>query len=79
VFLFKPADAINVMPGSDNGTPYQKDEPHAANPPAGAAIDYYLKAGFRSGVTLEVLDGSGAPVASWGEGSAVPTAAGRPG
>ena len=42
-YLFKPADAINVPQGGDNGTPLQKDEPQAPNPPNGAAIDYYLK------------------------------------
>ena len=26
-WLFKPADAINVIPGDDNGTPLQRDEP----------------------------------------------------
>ncbi len=26
-FLFKPGDAINVIQGTDNGTPVQKDEP----------------------------------------------------
>ena len=28
---------------SEHGTPLQKDEPQAENPPAGAIIDYYLK------------------------------------
>ena len=41
--LFKPADAIAVVQGDDNGTPWQKDEPQAENAPDGAAIDYYLK------------------------------------
>ncbi len=34
---------INVQQGGDNGTPLQKDEPQAQNPPNGAFIDYYLK------------------------------------
>ena len=42
-YLFKPADAINAIQGGDNGTPTQKDEPQAHNPPNGAYIDYYLK------------------------------------
>ncbi|MFI5257866.1 MAG: WD40/YVTN/BNR-like repeat-containing protein, partial [Gemmatimonadales bacterium] len=43
-YLFKPADAINYEQGNDEGTPFQKDEAQAENPPAGAMIDYYLKA-----------------------------------
>ena len=60
-YLFKPADAINVLQGGDEGTPLQKDEPQAENPPAGAVIDYYLKADATGGapVTLEILDASG--------------------
>ena len=58
-FLFKPADAIDVMQGGDNGTPTQKDEPTAPNPPAGAAIDYYLKTAATGPVTLEIQDSSG--------------------
>ena len=41
--LFKPADAIAVVQGDDNGTPWQKDEPQAENAPVGAAIDYYVR------------------------------------
>lgn len=58
-YLFKPADAIDVIPTSDNGTPLQKDEPHAPNPPNGAVIDYYLKSTPAGYVTLEILDASG--------------------
>jgi photosystem II stability/assembly factor-like uncharacterized protein len=57
--LFKPADAINVMQGGDNGTPLQKDEPQALNPPAGAVLDYYLKSAANGPVTLEILDANG--------------------
>ncbi|GAC1651300.1 MAG: hypothetical protein NVS4B3_11690 [Gemmatimonadaceae bacterium] len=59
VHLFKPADVIDITPGDDNGTPYQKDEPQAENPASGAAIDYYLKDGVVGPVTLEVLDAAG--------------------
>jgi photosystem II stability/assembly factor-like uncharacterized protein len=62
-YLFKPADAINVLQGGDNGTPLQKDEPQAQNPPNGAAIDYYLKAAATGPVTIEILDAAGATVA----------------
>ena len=58
-FLFRPADAINLTPGSDNGTPMPRDEPLAENPPFGAMIDYYLKANAAGPVTLEILDPAG--------------------
>ena len=64
-YLFKPADIVYLPPGSDNGTPLQKDEPQAPNPPNGAAIDYYLKANATGPVTVEVLDDSGAVVATF--------------
>lgn len=58
-FLFRPADAINMPPGSDNGTPMPRDEPLAENPPNGAMIDYYLKSNVSGLVTLEILDPAG--------------------
>ena len=57
--LFRPADAINMPPGGDNGTPLPRDEPLADNPPSGALIDYYLKTNATGPVTLEILDPSG--------------------
>jgi photosystem II stability/assembly factor-like uncharacterized protein len=60
--LFRPADAIDVIASDDNGTPLQKDEPQAPNPPTGATIDYYLNAAARGPVTLEILDASGTTV-----------------
>ncbi|HEU4641151.1 MAG TPA: hypothetical protein VFS44_01765 [Gemmatimonadaceae bacterium] len=59
VHLFKPADAIAYVQGGDNGTPMQRDEPRAENPPEGAYIDYYLKRDATGPVTLEILDASG--------------------
>ena len=58
-FLFKPADAIETIDGGDNGTPLQKEEPQAENPPAGAYIDYYLKSPARQPVRFDILDASG--------------------
>ena len=58
-YLFKPADVINYIEGTDNGTPLQKDEPQADNPPNGAVIDYFLKRTATTPVTIEVLDDSG--------------------
>ncbi|MFL5486384.1 MAG: WD40/YVTN/BNR-like repeat-containing protein [Gemmatimonadaceae bacterium] len=61
-YLFKPGDAFNYIEGSDNGTPLQKDEPQAENPPNGAIIDYYLKRPATTAVTIEILDGNAAVV-----------------
>jgi photosystem II stability/assembly factor-like uncharacterized protein len=58
-YLFHPADAINITPGSDNGTPMPRDEPLAENPPYGAMIDYYLKSNASGAVTLEIIDPAG--------------------
>ena len=57
--LFQPADAIELLPGGDNGTPLPRDEPIADNPPGGALIDFYLKTNASGPVTLEILDPSG--------------------
>jgi hypothetical protein len=65
VYLFKPSDAINVAQGGDNGTPLQKDEPQAPNPPNAAYIDYYLRSPASGAVTLEILDSAGAAVATY--------------
>jgi photosystem II stability/assembly factor-like uncharacterized protein len=58
-WLFRPADAFEITPGSDNGTPMPRDEPLAENPPYGAMIDYYLKANVSGPVVLEILDPAG--------------------
>jgi photosystem II stability/assembly factor-like uncharacterized protein len=75
-FLFKPADAIDVDQGDDNGTPYQKDEPRSENPADGAYIDYYLKADAAGPVTLEILDAKGTSLHTYS--SEAPAAGGRP-
>jgi hypothetical protein len=61
-YLFKPADVVNVVETTDNGTPLQKDEPHAENPPTGPVIDYYLKKAPATPLKIEILDASGAVV-----------------
>ena len=61
-YLFKPADAIDVSPTDDNGTPLQKDEPEAPNPPDGVPIDFYVKSNPTGDVTLEIIDASGAVI-----------------
>jgi hypothetical protein len=58
-FLFRPADAVLLTPGSDNGTPMPRDEPLAENPPFGAIIDYYLKTGASGSVKITISDPAG--------------------
>jgi hypothetical protein len=64
-FLFAPADAVLLTPGSDNGTPMPRDEPLADNPPFGAMIDYYLKTGASGSVRIEILDPAGQVIRSF--------------
>jgi photosystem II stability/assembly factor-like uncharacterized protein len=80
-YLFKPADAVNIVQGGDNGTPLQKDEPQAPNPPAGVYVDYYLKTAVAGPVTLEILDAAGAVLRTFSTepGSQAPVPAGRGG
>ena len=75
-YLFKPADAINVIQGGDDGTPLQFDEPQAANPSSGAAIDYWLKADATGPVTLEILDANGATLRTYSSAASPAPAAG---
>jgi photosystem II stability/assembly factor-like uncharacterized protein len=70
--LFKPADAIILPPATDDGTPTQKDEPMAENPPIGAVIDYYLKSAAAGPVTLEVLGPGGTVVRRYSSADPVP-------
>jgi photosystem II stability/assembly factor-like uncharacterized protein len=74
VHLFKPADAILLPPATDEGTPTQKDEPMAENPPVGAIVDYYLKSAASGPLTLEILDGRGAPIRRYSSGDPAPSA-----
>lgn len=62
--LFQPTSVAAVVPADDDGTPYQKDEPHADNPVEGVVIYYYLKSATTEPVTLEILDAAGAVVAT---------------
>ena len=59
MWLFHPGTAYRVRPGSDEGTPVPTDEPLAANPPAGAVLNYYLKEQAASPIQLEVFDSGG--------------------
>jgi hypothetical protein len=79
VHLFKPADVTTYTQGSDNGTPMQKDEPHAENPPEGVVIDYWLRRAARGPVTLEILDAAGKSLRLFSSEGAPPPAGRRRG
>ncbi len=59
--LFGPASAVRLRPAGFTGTPLPKDEPMAANPPAGAYIDYVLGAAAGP-VVISILDAQGGVV-----------------
>ncbi|HEV3510080.1 MAG TPA: glycoside hydrolase [Candidatus Sulfotelmatobacter sp.] len=55
IHLFAPAPAYRMRRDTNTDTPLPPDEPAAPNPPAGAALDYYLPSAATN-VTLEILD-----------------------
>ncbi|HEY3188887.1 MAG TPA: hypothetical protein VGJ70_15500, partial [Solirubrobacteraceae bacterium] len=61
-WLFASATAIRLRPAGFTGTPLPKDEPMAANPPAGAYVDYVLSRPATTPVVLRILDAQGALV-----------------
>jgi photosystem II stability/assembly factor-like uncharacterized protein len=58
-YLFRPAEAIRMHPGNENGSPLPRDEALAENPPVGAMVDYFLKSAVKGPLTLEILDANG--------------------
>ena len=63
--LIAPTTAFRVRPTGFLGSPMPLDEPHAANPPLGAYIDYVLGAAVEGPVTLTIRDASGAVVRTY--------------
>jgi photosystem II stability/assembly factor-like uncharacterized protein len=72
VWLFKPAIAYRVRPGSDQGSPVPSDEPLADNPPTGAVLDYFLKDAGNSPVQIEIHDKAGALVRRFSSDDVLP-------
>jgi photosystem II stability/assembly factor-like uncharacterized protein len=72
LWLFKPAAAYRVRPGSDEGTPVPMDEPLAENPPDGAVVDYWLKEKAKGPVELEIFDMEGALVRRFSSDDVLP-------
>jgi photosystem II stability/assembly factor-like uncharacterized protein len=71
-WLFAPPSAIRMRPAGFTGTPFPKDEPAAANPSAGAFVDYALKTGAKTPVTLEIRDEKGELVRRYSSADAAP-------
>ena len=71
-WLFQPATAFRVRPGTDQGTPVPFDEPHADNPPDGAILDFYLKDTQSNPVQLEIFDSAGALVRRFASDDVLP-------
>ena len=63
-YLFRPATAVRVRPGTNDPTEWPPELPHGENPPAGGLIDYYLASNASGPVTLEILDAGGTVVRS---------------
>ena len=60
--LFAPAAAWRVHPNNNRDTPLPPETPVGRNPPAGAAIDYWLGSEAQGPITLEIHDSAGALV-----------------
>ncbi|HET9389875.1 MAG TPA: hypothetical protein VFO44_09535 [Steroidobacteraceae bacterium] len=60
--LLRPEAAWLMRRSTWTDTPIPPDEPLAANPPAGAIIEYFLPSAAKKPVTLEILDTHGALV-----------------
>jgi len=72
LWLFKPATAYRVRPGSDEGTPVPMDEPLAENPPDGTVVDYWLKDKAKGPVELDIFDANGALVRRFSSDDSLP-------
>src|SRR5256886_1164618 len=59
VYLFAPAPAVRLRRSVSNDTPLPPEEPHGTNPPAGAVIDYLLRAVPEGPLTIEIHDARG--------------------
>ena len=67
--LFRPAAAYRVHRSTWTDTPLPPDEPLAANPPAGAVIEFSLPRDAKH-VSLEIVDGGGNLVRRYTSGDA---------
>ncbi|MBV8529933.1 MAG: hypothetical protein JO104_01330, partial [Candidatus Eremiobacteraeota bacterium] len=64
-YLFAPATAYRVRPGSQEGTPLPLDEPQVDDAPVGLYIDYYLADVPHTPVVIEILATDGSVARRW--------------
>jgi photosystem II stability/assembly factor-like uncharacterized protein len=70
--LFKPGDAYRVRRNVNGDTPFPPEVPHAANPPEGAIIYYYLGSAPSRDVSVDVYDSAGKPVRHFSSAAMTP-------
>ena len=58
-YLFHPAHALRIRRSENRDTPLPMETPVGENPPAGAILDYYLKANLSEKLVLEIRDMDG--------------------
>ena len=58
-YLFKPEEAIRARVNSNWDQPFSIEVPHAANPPYGVIVDYYLSHEPKGPIQLQVFDATG--------------------
>jgi photosystem II stability/assembly factor-like uncharacterized protein len=57
--LFRPADAFRLRRDTNSDTPLPPEEPAGTNPPAGAIVDYTLRAAPSQTIELAIYDAHG--------------------
>jgi hypothetical protein len=62
VLLVPPPAATRLRANQNRDTPLPPEEPHGANPPVGAILDYVLPKVPEGPVTIEIVDAGGASV-----------------
>lgn len=62
VHLYTPRPAMRLRLGTYQNEARPPEEPHAANPPTGAIVDYWLSEGISGPVTLTMFDAAGKQV-----------------
>ncbi|MFZ3215787.1 MAG: hypothetical protein WA192_06985 [Candidatus Acidiferrales bacterium] len=77
-YLFKPARAVRVRRSENQDTPLPAETPVGTNPPAGAILDYFLRAPASGEVTLEIRDAQGNVVRKYSSADKAPQADAAP-
>jgi photosystem II stability/assembly factor-like uncharacterized protein len=71
--LFRPQAAVRVRWNTNSDTPIPPDEAAGENPPDGAMIDYYIRAGASGPAVLEIKDEAGQVVRRYSSADPLPT------